>query len=138
MINCAVVAHLVEEEFPPLLPSQVHLLDGHLSTGRLFGGDAHDARRSFADFDETLQVGARVARTDDHLQRRAELFVGETLLLLLLLLLHRRRRHLFPAAATAAAAATGAGGDQRAFAGVERVLILIGRAVVVHRRGSVT
>ena len=81
------MSHLVEEQFSPLLPAQVHLFDSHLAAGRFLQGDAHDPRGTFADFDEALQVAARVAWTDHHLQSGTKLFVSQPLLLLLLLLL---------------------------------------------------
>lgn len=52
--------HLVEEQLPPLLLPQVHLLHRHLLAAVLLAGDAHDARGALADLDEVVQVFPRV------------------------------------------------------------------------------
>lgn len=48
--------HLIEEQLPPLLFPQVHLLHGHLFTAVFLAGDAHDTCGAFTDLDETVQV----------------------------------------------------------------------------------
>lgn len=111
--------YLIKQKLAALLTPKIHLLDCHLATRVLFHGDAHDARGSFADFDEAVEVHARVAGTHHHLQRGSELFVSEPLLLLLLLLSRGGGHSGF--------------GHYCAFARVQSVLVLVGAAVVVHR-----
>lgn len=48
--------HLIEEQLPPLLFPQVHLLHGHLFAAVFLAGDAHDTCGAFTDLDETVQV----------------------------------------------------------------------------------
>ena len=76
--------YLVEKQLSPLLPPQIHFLDGHLAAGILFQGNAHDSGGAFSNLDEAVQIIARISRTDDHLKCGTELFVSQTLLLLLL------------------------------------------------------
>lgn len=56
LFSFGVPLHLVEEQLPPLLLPQVHLLHGHLFAAMFLAGDADDPRGAFTDFDETVQV----------------------------------------------------------------------------------
>lgn len=126
--------YLVEEEFPPLLAAEIHLFDGHLAAGGFIGRYTHDASRSLTDFDKTVQINTRIARTDDHLQGGPELFVSQSLLLLLFLSCCSSCR-----CGCCCCGGGGSSGCSRfshngTFAIIQRVLILIGGAAVVVDR----
>lgn len=68
--------HLIEEQLPPLLFPEIHLLHSDLLPCVLLSGDADDARGALPDLDEVVQVLPRVAGADHELQGSSELFMG--------------------------------------------------------------
>ena len=81
-VGVAVVAHdddLVEEELAPLLPVQVHLLDGDEGGARgvQVAGRVHRARRALADLGGAGEAAERLAAVHHQLERVAELLVRE-------------------------------------------------------------
>ncbi len=66
-------ACLIEEQFSALLFAEVHALDGYAMSGGQLDSSHDDAGRPLADLGEVGQVGARIPRRHDHLQRSAEL-----------------------------------------------------------------
>ena len=69
-------AHLIKQEFPPLLSPEVHLLHSHQSLARGLSGSVHRPCRSLTNLGEIGQVVSRICGIYKQLHRRSKLFIG--------------------------------------------------------------